>query len=73
MAQITTLLSSHLISGNCDKLKDFTDCRTLSYKTIELVTRKKMKPIGLDQIINYDFSFNLSWDKADKKELSKCS
>ena len=37
-------------------LKDTYEC-TLSYKITELVSGKSMRPIGLCQIANYDFTF----------------
>ena len=71
MLQIATLLASRLVPGNCDKPKDLPYRCALSRKLIELFSWKKMKPIGLHKIVNYDFDYPFIWYSTNKKESSK--
>ena len=60
-------------SRNYDKLKDLPGGRTLSHKTIELVNKKMVKPIGFHKIVNYEFTSVFVSDSTNKKESSKDS
>ena len=73
MAQIKSLLVSHFILGNYYKPKEFTCGYFLSHKIIEIVAKKKMKPIGLNQIVRCDFISTFLWDGSDKKDFAKDS
>ena len=72
-SQNTTMLVSYFITDHYDTPKDLPEGCVLAHKIVEKVAGKKMKSIGLHEIINYDFTSTFVWDGVDKKELSKNS